>query len=61
MTDDRDGKRSTVTTSQQSAVRWLAYLNDSMLANAILDRVLHAPHELALAGESLGNREKGRS
>jgi DNA replication protein DnaC len=31
---------------------------NSKLADAILDRVLHAAHKLALAGESLRKQEK---
>jgi DNA replication protein DnaC len=37
----------------------MTYLNDPTLADAILDRVLHAAHKVALAGESL--RKTGKS
>ena len=56
--DDRVGTRSTVITSQLPVEHWHAYLNDPTLADAILDRVLHAAHKLALAGESLRKPEK---
>ena len=37
---------------------WHAYLNDPTLADAILDRVLHAAHKVELTGESLRKTEK---
>ena len=57
--DDRVGTRSTLITSQLPAEHWHAYLNDPTLADAILDRVLHVAHKVALAGESL--RKTGKS
>jgi len=59
--DDRVGTRSTVITSQLPVEHWHAYLNDPTLADAILDRVLHAAHKLLLAGESLRKPEKSKS
>lgn len=56
--DDRVGTRATVITSQLPVEHWHAYLNDPTLADAILDRVLHAAHKLSLAGESLRKPEK---
>jgi DNA replication protein DnaC len=56
--DDRVGARATVITSQLPVEHWHAYLNDPTLADAILDRVLHAAHKLTLAGESMRKREK---
>ena len=50
--DDRVGARSTVIASQLPVKHWHAYLNDPTLADAILDRVLHASHRLELDGES---------
>ena len=58
--DDRVGTRSTVITSQLPVEHWHAYLNDPTLADAILDRVLHSAHKLALAGESLRKPEKDK-
>lgn len=51
--DDRVGTRATLITSQLPPEHWHAYLNDPTLADAILDRVLHAAHKVTLAGESL--------
>lgn len=56
--DDRVGTRSTLITSQLPVDDWHAYLNDPTLADAILDRVLHAAHKLPLSGESLRKPEK---
>jgi len=50
--DDRVSTRSTVITSQLAPKHWHAFLNDPTLADAILDRILHAAHRLALSGES---------
>jgi len=56
--DDRVGTRSTLITSQLPVEHWHAYLNDPTLADAILDRVLHAAHKLALSGESQRKQSK---
>lgn len=56
--DDRVGTRSTLITSQLPPEHWHAFLNDPTLADAILDRVLHAAHRIALTGESL-RKQKG--
>jgi DNA replication protein DnaC len=46
--DDRVGSRSTLITSQLSIKDWHTYLNDPTLADAILDRVVHSSHKIAL-------------
>ena len=51
--DDRVGTRSTLITSQLPVAHWHAYLNDPTLADAILDRIVHAAHKVSLEGESL--------
>ena len=56
--DDRVGSRSTLMTSQLPPDHWHAWLNDPTLADAILDRVLHAAHKIALAGESMRKQAK---
>jgi DNA replication protein DnaC len=55
--DDRVGSRATLITSQLPIEHWHAYLNDPTLADAILDRGLHAAHKIALSGESLRKQE----
>jgi DNA replication protein DnaC len=51
--DDRHGARSTIVTSQLPTELWHNALGDPTLADAILDRLVHHAHHLALAGESL--------
>jgi DNA replication protein DnaC len=50
--EDRDGTRSTVITSQLPRERWHDYLGDPTVADAILDRLVHRAHPLALVGPS---------
>ena len=50
--DDRDGTRSTVITSQLPRERWHDYLGDPTVADAILDRLVHRAHPIALTGPS---------
>ena len=52
MLDDRDGTRSTIITSQLPREQWHDYLGDPTVADAILDRVIHRAHALALTGPS---------
>jgi DNA replication protein DnaC len=56
--DDRVSTRSTVITSQLPIEHWHEYLGEPTLADAILDRILHASHRLALAGESMRKARK---
>ncbi len=56
--DDRVATRSTLITSQLPTEHWHDYLNDPTLADAILDRVLHAAHKISLSGESLRKQTK---
>lgn len=51
--DDRVNVRSTIITSQLPVDHWHAWLNDPTLADAILDRLVHTSHRVALKGESL--------
>jgi DNA replication protein DnaC len=57
--EDRDGVRSTVITSQLPRERWHDYLGDPTVADAILDRLVHRAHTLALAGPSRRKTESG--
>ncbi len=56
--DDRVGARATVITSQLPVEHWHEYLGEPTLADAILDRILHSSHRLALAGESMRKARK---
>ena len=51
--DDRVGTRSTLITSQLPGAAWHAWLDEPTLADAILDRIVHGSHKIALKGESM--------
>lgn len=51
--DDRVGTRATLITSQLPVTSWHEWLNDPTLADAILDRIVHTAHKIALKGESM--------
>jgi DNA replication protein DnaC len=50
--EDRHGRGSTMVTSQLPVEHWHEIIGDPTLADAILDRLVHNAHQLAL-GESL--------
>jgi DNA replication protein DnaC len=51
--EDRHGIRSTLITGQVPVENWHAAIGDPTLADAILDRLLHNAHRVALSGESM--------
>jgi DNA replication protein DnaC len=51
--EDRNGRGSTLVTSQVPADQWHEVIGDPTLADAILDRLVHNAHRLALSGESM--------
>ena len=51
--DDRVGGRSTLITSQLPTTAWHAWLAEPTIADAIMDRLMHGSHTIALKGESL--------
>jgi DNA replication protein DnaC len=55
--DDRVGERSTAILSQLPVDQWHAYLGEPTLADAILDRLVHQSHRIALAGPSMRKPE----
>ena len=55
--DDRVGTRATLITSQLPVTSWHAWLNDPTLADAILDRIVHTAHKIALKGESMRKKQ----
>ena len=50
--EDRYGSRSTIVTSQLLVDQWHDHLGEPMVADAILDRLLHNAHRLVLKGPS---------
>jgi DNA replication protein DnaC len=57
--DDRVGTKSTVVISQLPVDQWHAYLGEPTLADAILDRLVHQSHRIALAGPSMRSVDAG--
>jgi DNA replication protein DnaC len=55
--DDRVGSRATLITSQLPVSAWHEWLDDPTLADAILDRIVHSAHKIALKGESLRKKQ----
>jgi hypothetical protein len=53
----RVNTRLTLITSQLTVDTWHEYLADPTLADAILDRLVHHSHRVALRGESMRKRE----
>jgi DNA replication protein DnaC len=51
--DDRDGRRSTIVTSQLPVAKWHDTVGDPTLADAIMDRIVHKAHRIELAGKSM--------
>ena len=51
--DDRCTTRSTLIASQLPVDAWHGKIPDPSLADALLDRVVHAAHKIALRGESM--------
>jgi len=57
--DDRHGRNSTIVTSQLPVDHWHEVIVDPTIADAVLDRLVHTVHRLALDGETLRKpREK---
>lgn len=50
--EDRHGRRATIVASQFPIAHWHEAIGDPTLADAILDRVVHRAHRLALTGPS---------
>lgn len=57
--EDRYGKRSTIITSQLPVANWYDYINESTIADAIMDRLSGSAHRFELKGESM--RKKNRN
>ena len=51
--DDRQGRGSTIVTSQIEVKHWHEMIANPTVADAILDRLVHSAHRLNLAGDSL--------
>lgn len=54
--EDRYNDRSTVVAAQLPAEKWHAYIGDPTVADAIVDRLVHAAHDINLKGGSIRKR-----
>lgn len=55
--EDRQGRRSTLVTSQLPVDHWHSLLGEPTVADAILDRLVHDAYRIALKGESMRKRK----
>ena len=51
--EDRHGEKSTIITSQLPVENWYDLIGESTIADAIMDRLVHASIRVKLQGESL--------
>jgi len=51
--EDRHAKRSTIIASQLPVASWFDIIGEAVIADAILDRIVHTSHRFELKGESL--------
>jgi len=51
--EDRHAKRSTIIASQLPVASWFDIIGEAVIADAILDRIVHSAHRFELKGESL--------
>jgi len=58
--DHRHERASTLVTSQLPVDRWHDMIGDPTLADAILDRLVHNAHRIALTGDSLRRRSAAK-
>lgn len=57
--EDRHGLRSTIITSQLPVKEWYEVVGDKTIADAILGRLAHSSHRIALTGESMRKKRAG--
>ena len=55
--EDRHGKGSIIITSQVPISKWYETIGEKTIADAIMDRIIHAAHRLELKGESMRKKE----
>ncbi len=58
MLEDRYGKASTIVVSQIPVAQWHGTIGEGTIADAILDRLVHAAHRVSLEGDSLRKKKK---
>jgi DNA replication protein DnaC len=55
--EDRHGKKSTLISSQLPVAKWYALVEDSTIADALMDRLLHQAIRIDMKGESLRKKK----
>ena len=60
--EDRHERKSIIITSQLPVSSWYDAIGDPTVADSILDRIVHAAHQIELYGESIRkkNARKGK-
>ena len=56
--EDRYGKASTIVVSQIPVAQWHGIIGEGTIADAILDRLVYAAHQISLEGDSLRKKKK---
>ena len=59
--EERYGRGATLITSQVPVDHWHDVIGDPTYADAILDRLVHNAHRIALTGESLRRTKRQRA
>lgn len=59
--EDRHGQKSTIIASQLPVAKWHDIIGEKTLADAILDRLVHAAHRIDIKGESMRRKLKNKN
>jgi DNA replication protein DnaC len=59
--EDRSMAGSVIITSQLPVGDWHGYLNQPVLADAVLDRLIHTAYRIHLKGESMRKVQSGQN
>jgi DNA replication protein DnaC len=59
--EDRHAKKATIIASQLPVASWFDVIGEAIIADAILDRIVHTAHRFELKGESLRRRENKKT
>ena len=55
--EDRHGKKSTMISSQLPVAKWYELFEDSTIADALMDRIVHQAIRIDMKGESLRKKK----
>jgi DNA replication protein DnaC len=55
--EDRHGRKATIIASQLPVENWFDIIGEATIADAILDRLIHASYRIKLSGESLRKKQ----